>query len=440
MRLFSVFFLFFVVCFFRPVQARASDAMPETFQSELTTLKQIVTGLQSRVGELATTVQSQNEVIQSQMIRINALEGTRDVIAQPAQASAGAPRTVGLSGFNPEIGLVADITGKLTQSKIDGEGNNTIVLKELELNFAQVVDPFSRLDAVISFNDAIEDQNVEIEEGYYTHWGLPFGFLGQLGKFRSKVGKQNLLHLDQLETVDYPIVIRDFFGEEGLAASGARLQNHIPNPWDIPLEITGEVLRGNNGTSFSGISRRPIFNMHVKSYFDLSKDANLELGWTTLFGDENPPVDDGTGTGTLINPSEGQDRYGVKVFGGDATLSWYLPEGRKVKWQNEIYFQNRTNLVHVNSDPWGFYSLLDFKFSPRFSTGVRFDYLQPLNVVDEHGQTIGISPYVTLRQSEFANFKLQYTRLEPAAGSDKTDNALYLKANVIIGAHKHPVQ
>ncbi len=432
MRLLLFSFLFSIFC----SANLFAEPLPEGVQKELGFLRQSILSLQETVQDLNSTVKNQNEVINQQTIRIESLEKGKEGVGQGSAATSmlsGAPKLAGLAGFNPEIGMIGGIQGNLTQKNADEEGNNTIALKELELSVAQVVDPFSRLDAIIAFNDAIEAQNVAVEEAYYTRWGLPLGFTGQIGKFRSKIGKQNLLHAHQLDTVDYAIVIRDFFGEEGLASSGARLQNMIPNPWDIPVEVTGEILRGNNGRSFSGISRRPIFNTHLKTYFDVTEDSNVELGWTTLFGDENPPING-------VRPPEGQDRYGVKVFGADATFNWFLPEGKKVKLQNEVYFQNRTNQVHVNDNPWGFYSLLDYRFSQKFSAGVRFDYLQPLDVVDGHHETLGISPYLAFWQSEFADFRLQYTRLEPAAGDAKEDNALFLKANVLIGAHKHPVQ
>ncbi len=439
MRLLTKLFMLFSICLFS-----VSSAYAAIDEAILQSIQQSVQELQKTVKSLQTTVVSQNEVMREQAVKIEALE-RREVVPQAAGIAAtpvGAPKVGGVMGFNPDIGVTGTVQAKLTQNKADQDGNNAIALKELELNFAHVVDPFSRLDAIISFNDALEDQNVSIEEAYYTRWGLPFGFTGQIGKFRSKIGKQNLLHSHQLDTVDYPLVIRNFFGEEGLASSGARLQNMIPNPWDVPLEITGEILRGNNGDSFSGISRRPIFNAHAKTYFEPMENTGLELGWTTLFGDENPPITviDSMGNAVSYTRPEGQNRYGVKVFGGDATLIWNLPEGKKVKFQNEIYFQNRTNRVHVNSQPWGFYSLLDYRFSQKFSAGVRFDYLEPLDVVDQHHQTIGISPYLTFWQSEFADFRLQYSRTEPAATSDKVNNELFLKANFLIGAHKHPIQ
>lgn len=418
------------------------------FQKQMLEMKSMIQGLQSSVTDLRNTVDQQNEVIQRQTVRLNGIESRSGVT--PTLVSPQAPIPMqGLSqGFNPDIGVVGIVQAKLTQDTADQDGNDTIALKELELNFGHYVDPFSRLDAVIALNDNLEDQNVDIEEAYYSHWGLPLGFRGQIGKFRAKIGKQNLVHSELLDTVDYPIVLRDFFGEEGLASSGARLVHNIPNPLDVPLEITGEVLRGNNGNSFSGISRRPIFNTHLKSFFEPTKDTNLEFGWTTLFGDENPPkielIDDGTGTGTLVEtpstPETGQSRYGVKVYGADATLNWYLPEGKTLKFQNELYFQNRGNLVHPNENPWGFYNLLDYRFSRRFSAGIRFDYVEPLDVVGQHVRTTGISPYLTFWQSEFANFRLQYTHTEPADANARSDNAIYLKANVLIGVDKHPIQ
>ncbi len=434
----NTFLFLFILCIFSaPLKSYGAEI-------NLDILKNQMQDLQRMVETLKSTVESQHEVIQKQGFQIQALEKGGGLLSLPTTgAPQGAPKISGLSqGFNPDIGLTGTIEAKSTQSKKDENGNDTIALKELELNVSQYVDPFSRLDAIISFNDALESQNVNIEEAYYTHWGLPLGFVGEIGKFRAKIGKENLLHSHQLDTTDYPLVIRNFFGDEGLASSGARLQNMIPNPWDIPVEVTGEILRGNNGNSFSGVSRRPIFNTHLKTFFQTSDNTNLELGGTALFGDENPAVNtfnpaDGT-TSTRI-PEAGQNKYGVKAYGADATWNWLLPEEKKVKWQSEMYFENRaTNTRHNNQNPWGLYSLLDYRFSKRFSAGARLDFLEPL---DANGhQTVGISPYFTFWQSEFADFRLQYSYTRPNDGTEKPNNEVFLKANVLIGAHKHPVQ
>ncbi len=439
----SLHFFTFFLCLSVLTAAHPAILAAEPAPAGMQELQAMLQDLHAAVTDLKHTVREQNEVIQQQSVRINALEGLKGTESKTA-APAGPTPLQGLSqGFNPDIGVVGTVQAHLTEDNEDGDGKDTIALKELELSFSQYVDPYSRLDAIITMNDNLEAQNLDIEEAYYTHWGLPWGFQGQLGKFRSKIGKQNLLHLHQLDTVDYPLVIQNFFGGEGLSSSGVRLQNHIPNPWDIPLEVTGEVLRGNNGNSFSGISRRPIFNTHIKSFFEMTEDSNVEFGWTTMFGDENPPQFagfDANGEVVTVRTTDGRDKYGVMVYGADATFNWLLPEGKAVKFQNELYFQNRGNLARANDNPRGFYSLLDYRFSKKFSAGIRFDYLEPLGVEGQHVRTTGISPYLTFWQSEFASFRIQYSHTEPANESGISDDAVFLQANFLIGAHQHPVQ
>lgn len=441
-----IFFSFFLWSALWP--AKSSFALETAVTpGDIADLKNLVLNLQSSVQALQSTVQNQNAVIREQSERLQALESGVPSASVPGQA-AGArpagpgPALAGLQGFNPEIGLVGTVQAGLTEKTEDEEGNDTIALKELELSLASYVDAYSRLDAIIAFNDNLEEQNVDIEEAYYSHWGLPLGFRGQIGKFRAKIGKQNLQHLHQLETVDYAWVIRDFFGEEGLSSSGVRLVHDIPNPWDIPFEISGEVLRGNNGNSFSGISRRPVFNVHGKTFFETSENTNLELGWTTLFGDENPRVTvmNEDGEEEEVIRAAGQDRFGVQVYGADVTFNWLMEGERALMFRNEVYFQGRSNSPHANKDPWGFYSLLDYRFHKRFSGGLRFDYLEPLDVIGEHSPSTGVSPYLTFWQSEFASFQVQYSHTDPASAGERSDDAVYLRANFLIGAHKHPVQ
>lgn len=433
----SLFLFLFVSA---PIRA-AEPAVGQNLVQDVADLKRMIAVMDSKMEVLRSTVKSQNEIIERQNSRIAAFEVRQPVAALPSPA---APRAN--AGWNPDIGIAGTVQSKMTQNKSDGEGNNAIALKEFEVTLGQVVDPYSRFDATISFNDHMEDHVVHLEEAYYTRWGLPLGFTGQLGKFRANIGKVNLLHAHQLPTADYPLVIQNFFGEEGLSSSGLRLRNDIPNPWNLPLEITGEILRGDHGESFADISRRPIFNTHLKTFFEPSSDTNLELGWTTMFGTVNPAltatVDDGTGTLTEVEVDprpEGTDWYGVKVYGADATFNWFLPGGRKLTCQNEIYFQNRPELINsVNGQPWGFYSLLEHQLSQRLWSGIRFDYVNPLDISGHHGTT-SVSPYLIFWQSEYVDLQLQYSHTV-YAGEEKTDNAAYVVVDFLAGNHKHAIQ
>jgi hypothetical protein len=447
---FPSFVIFLLLFIFVSNQTYAAEpAIGQNISQDIASLKRMMEAMDSNMEVLKATVKAQNEIIERQNSRISAFENKQVPAMVSATAQTSPVRMKGLSqGLNPEIGVAATIQGNLTENTADEEGNDTVALKELEVSFAQYVDPYSRLDVTLALNDNLEEQNIDIEEAYYSHWALPLDFKGQIGKFRAAIGQQNRMHLHELDTVDYPLVIRNFFGEEGWSASGARLERMLWNPWNIPVQIIGEVMRGNEENSFSGVSRRPIFNTHLNTFFKTSENSELDLGGTVIFGDANPYrtvwVDDGTGTGTLIEeefrPAEGQDRYGVQVYGADATWKWFLPGGEVLKSQSELYVQSRGANTSANTNPWGFYSLLDYRFSPRFSTGIRFDYLQPLDIANDNRYSYEVNPYLTFWQSEFASFRLQYRHSKAADPNQKDDNAVFLQANILIGSHKHPVR
>lgn len=446
----KIWFLLFIFILAGP--AEAADISMQSLQEQ-------IAGLQKTLGELKMTFAEQSQVVQAQNAKITLLENRIEKVGlpEPAKQEPPAPKQPGLVNWNPEIGVIGDVVTHLTEDTTDAEGRDSIAVRELELVFGQYVDPFSRFDAAVVLNDALEEQNVEIEQAYLTRYGLPFNFKAQVGKIRPKIGKANLLDRHALELVTEPLVISNFFGEEGWKTSGVRLQNFIPNPWDIPLEITGEVLNGRGAPSFGGVRRRPAFNAHLKSFFELSDTRSFELGGTTLFGTDN-----------LDGPvrNKGNDRYSTHIFGFDAAYLDLLDGVRRFKLQSELYFQDRNfrNPVSIDADgdgifetsnsldehPWGFYSLLDYRLSTRWSAGIRLDFLNPLDSVaftagapssmalfgTDH--TWEISPYLTLYQSEFALFRLQYSHTENAQGI--SDDQIYLQAKFQIGVDRHGLQ
>lgn len=446
---------FCILCSCMTRQAQANDAMLQSMQSQIASLQKTMESLQS-------TIQNQNELIQAQGNKIQFLEnrvekgisgpsGTGTTVAGGRSTLPPAPPQRGLANWNPEIGVVGDTVAWLTQDTEDDEGRDSIAVRELELVFGQYVDPYSRFDAAITLNDALDDQNAEIEQAFYTRWGLPLGFTTVIGKFRPVIGKANLVDRHALDTTTEPLVISDFFGEEGWSTSGVRLQNYIPNPWGIPLKITGEVLNNSGARSFSGVRRRPIFNAHLSSFFQMTDTQTLELGGTSLFGTNN-----------LSGGAIGNADYDVHVFGFDLTYLHLLDGVRRLKLQSEMYFQERkfpnpvvvvnedgeeAPMGHINNQPFGLYALLDYRMNEQFSIGFRGDYLKPLGSVDivdgvvvdavNFGSAYSweISPYITFHQSEFAKFRLMYSYTERAGA--KSDNGIYLQAVVQIGTDRH---
>ena len=415
-------------CFAQASWADVSEQRVDELTDEVRLLRRVVDELHSTVKAQAT--------------RIAELETGRPKLAtaaasSPTTAQAGAlPRqAVGsLSAFNPEIGVLADVVAQLSESSAEGEGNDKLSAREVEVVFGHPIDPYSRLDATITFSDF---EAASLEEASITHWGLPGEIKARVGRLRPKIGKASPLHRDSLETVDEPLVVSSYFGAEGLSRSAVELSNFLPLPWDaVTHELIGGVMEGGvgeGGALFGATRRRPSFYAHLKNFWDVSDTTNVEFGTTYLLGSKDADA-----------------AYEVNAVGLDATLIHYVTPANKLKFQSEVYLQERKESFSIaedgtrtnfNKHPWGFYSLLDYRLNPRIGLGGRFDYVEPIDLnpsTSARDADTAWSGYLTFYQSEFARWRMQYRHTNFAAGGD--DNAVLLQGTVAIGVHKHQLQ
>lgn len=410
----------------------AQTGWADPVSDELSTLRQ-------EVQQLTELVQQLNGTVQAQQQRIGQLEQASE---QPQQVASAPPlggfsqRSAGtnLSAFNPEIGVLADIVGQFSESSADGEGNDKLSAREMELVFGHPIDPYSRLDVTASFSDT---EAASLEEAYITHWGLPAEVKTRIGRLKPKVGKAVAIHRDSLDTVDEPLVVSSYLGAEGLSRTGLEFSGFLPAPWTVLThELTAGVMEGGvgeGGTLFGATRRRPSFYAHLKNFWDISEITNAELGATYLVGSKDADAS-----------------FEVNALGLDTTFVHYVTPSNKLKWQNEFYLQDRDEAFSVaedgtqtdfNNQPWGWYSLLDYRLSPRLGIGGRFDYVElvdidPASLVRD--ADTAWSGYLTFYQSEFARWRLQYRHTNFALGGD--DNTVFLQGTVAIGVHKHQLQ
>ena len=343
-------------------------------------VSQQVKTLSEQVNQLMNMVKDLKGVVDQQTQRIDSLEKENaELKAQPAPAEAPAaaasppaptletpipataPSATGRGGFTPDIGAVVDITGSLSESKEDAEGNDRISVRELELIIGSDIDPYARFDSTITFSDF---EDVDIEEAFVTYWDVPGGFQLRAGRMRPKIGKQSAIHRDQLDTVDSPLVIQRYLGVEGLFRTGIEVSHGLPQ-FAKPLtqEITAGILEGGvgeDGTMFGGTRRHPTYYAHLKNSFDIGDTTSLELGGTYLLG------------------SSDEDTNDVQALGADLTLGHFFTPIRKLKWQSEVYAQFRGDSA-TNDSPIGFYSLLDLRATERWGFGLRYDWVQLVN-------------------------------------------------------------
>lgn len=392
-------------------------------QAEIEALKRLV-------GELQTKVEAQQR-------KIEALEAKQEAAAieaelkptpppppsAPATPSPGGRQPASAGGHlarMPQIGVVGDIVYTGTERSEDADGNDRFRFRELELVLGDFVDPYTRFDAAVVWS---EGEEVEIEEAFVTHFGLPYGLGMRLGKFRPRIGRINLKDLNALPFVNEPLVISEYFGAEGFAATGLELSRFLPNPWDLFVEGSLAIVDGGNDVSFGGNSRRPILVGHLRSFFDFSDRLGLQLALTGMLG------------------STDVDRT-MEAFIGGASMSWhYQPrEFLRLTWLTEAYGQDRRQEAPgIEPNPLGFFSNLDLRFHPRWSVGARYDFVEPLGLARDDGdRSQAIAGYLTFHQSEFALFRLQLQHSEFASGRD--DDAIFLQTRVQIGVDRHALQ
>jgi hypothetical protein len=89
-------------------------------------------------------------------------------------------------------------------------------LDETEVAFQAFVDPYAKANFFLSLTPA----GIDVEEGYAQFVNLPYDLTAKAGKMKALFGKDNTWHTHVRPWVDQPLVIHNFFGDEGLNDSG----------------------------------------------------------------------------------------------------------------------------------------------------------------------------------------------------------------------------
>jgi len=330
--------------------------------------------------------------------------------------------------LNPEISVVGDlwaVGGNHQQEEFQA--------RHFELDIQSYLDPYTKMHVVIGYHGAGRESTFglppgEVEhhhegfglgEGYITWLHVPGGLTVTLGKKRQQFGVLNRWHLHALDQADLPWVLAESFGEHGLVGTGVSVDWLMPRLWAHVNELTVELTDGDNGVAFAGGDwEHPTLVARLKSYWDLSESSYLEIGLDAAHGSADP---DG--------------RLAHDFWAVDGTFNWY-PPGR------ELYrdFTVRGMLLHSRREragldareAWGGYLYGQFKFSPHWIVGLRWDRVD--DQLDT-GRYWGLTPYLTFWESEFVRLRAQASyRKDDRYGIDRS---FVLQATFAAGPHKH---
>lgn len=313
------------------------------------------------------------------------------------------------NSFNPQISLVSDFRALLSSS--NRQNDKKIDLKEIELALAADVDPFLRGEAYISWGKEDGESKSEVEEAFGRYSNLGRGVSAKFGKIGAAIGRVQRNHVDQLNFLDYPLVIQDFLGDEGLRAGGASISYLLPG--DTFNEFTIEGLDPEDAPLFAGAhSGVPVWVGHYRTFFDFDEDTSAQLGATYANGPG------GSGRGDRSN-----------LFGFDFVYKWTPgTKGKSLTLESEAYWgkAGQPGARHA----FGAFAAMTYQLKPGLFGYLKYDTSQaPDSLNDRNAWTIGF----TLRPTEFHHWRVEFQQLRSNFAA--TQNLLNVQFQFAIGAH-----
>ncbi len=312
------------------------------------------------------------------------------------------------------------------------------------------------MDGVFHFSE----NGVETEELYFTSNALGHGTKIKGGKFNSNFGYLNEQHHHYWDFADMPLVYEAFLGMHGINEKGAQIQWTAPTPFYLMAGF--EILQGENeqmfGTETIGDAEDPIAEGEdgPSLYIGYLK-ASYDIGDTTILGG----LSYAQGESRIDHSSDEENPHAfsgdAKLYGADFVVLHQLDSYKSIKWQSE-YLQRELDGTQyaldadgaILSSPSmlkeqsGLYSQLIYKHDNNWKMGLRYDTILKNDVtragtdVEQPNDLDKYTAMVEYNTSEFARFRLQYSRDNSLFNEDdqreKIDTIIF-QANISIGAH-----
>lgn len=314
--------------------------------------------------------------------------------------------------FNPSIAVIGNFLAIAGHNPVDNQPSFQV--KETEISFQAVVDPYARADVFVS----ISNEGVELEEGYITFLHLPLDLLVKAGKFKAQFGKVNTLHPHVLPWADEPLPLANLLGsEEGWNDAGLSVAKLIELPGDTFSEVTGQVFRGDVEGLFAAPSRGKLAWLgQYRIYRDLGDDHNLEVGASYGEGFNGTSVDAKT---SLQNTHL---VYRWKPLQGRPYRSFIL---------RGEFFRSVPQQEGPSQIATGYYVSGDYQIARRWFAGARYEWAGHADDATRHDR--GEAVTLTFWPSEFSQIRGEFRQRRYAGGI--TANEGILQIQYAIGAH-----
>ena len=395
-------------------QQPADQRRVDSLAAEVRTLKARVDSLRAQVGRAPGAVPTKRDTAATD--ELAALRAAAATAAGPDSTTmradtGGRTRFVGRERsqpqLNPEISVTGDVRASGTTAGIQRENFDP---REFEVGFQSPLDPYSSTKIFVS----LENGEVSVEEGYAYWTGLPGRVRLDVGKFRQQFGELNRWHLHALPETEYPLALRRYLGDDGLAGTGVALYRAFGGLGTH--ELTAQATRSASDAELFGGSGRPTYLVHLLNFWQLTRSTYMQLGGTALYG------------------TDPDSSLRTKVGGIDFRFTWRPPAQalyREWTLRGEL-FALRKEYGGAGTTRLGWYAGTTYKLGQRWIAGARYDQVEdPLSGL----VTRQVIPSLTLWESEWVELRAQYTWARSASFDPTSQFAL--QAVWAMGPHKH---
>ena len=354
-------------------------------------------------------VRAQDPVLDSIRAAAAREAGNPDSADDSAKGPEFVSRQRNLNLLNPEISA----TGNIHLVAREGRQTNNFFDREFEVSFQASLDPYSATKVFL----ALEDEGIEVEEGYLYYSGLPGRLRLDIGKFRQQVGELNRWHRHALPETEYPLVYQRYLSEDGLGGVGISLYTSLPvSLFGGTHEVWLQGTTAESEALFAG-SGEPAVLGRLQNFWQLNRSVYAQLGFTGVRGHSE------------------DSSLTTRLAGADFRLTWRPPNlanRREITLRAEGY-QFRSAVGSAVDRRYGAFADLQVRASQRWIFGIRYDHVESARglEVDEWQ----ITPAITWWQSEFVYLRLQGERHHDSI--DGSRNQLVFQTVWAMGPHKH---
>jgi hypothetical protein len=360
---------------------------------------------------------------------------------QPADISQANRFT---AGFNPAFSFVVDAVGDYI-SPDTGPSGTDVQLRTLELMSQAWVDPNAWAYFVVASDAGV----LNVEEAAAHFVGLGEHTTLRAGRFFIDFGKQMQTHVHELRTVERPLVLRQYLGDE-VKGDGAELDqwyaigDKTALRWSVGAfaSLLPEESPDFLPVSESVAQRKSVgkfnYTARLTGFTDVGEAGIFQLGASARYIPQYEFTNDATGdTASDLENA---------VYGVDATYGWTDETGLK-KWTfGGEYLVNTgdtgatlggTGTVDViHRSVGGYFAWIDYQISPFNSVGVQYsaDEIPDANRSNESEAAL----YWSHSFSEFQRLRFELSdHRSDVPDSDSTRFAV--QYSLVLGAHGHGV-